>query len=122
MSWQSSSFGNHRCVTPVYHIPMWNFNCVLDQQFIPNANIFHIFSEIFSFLFFNSYYPQKFERYQTVYGTGLQKIFAGNETKKRYLFFIKNLLINARQLSLLPAKKKGAWFFKFLALKYLKFH
>ena len=30
LSRQSSSFDHHRCVTPLYFIPLWNFNCVID--------------------------------------------------------------------------------------------
>ena len=26
---QRSSYGHHRCVTPLYGIPMWNFNYVM---------------------------------------------------------------------------------------------
>ena len=29
MSGQRSSIGHHRCVTPLYRIPMWSFNCVM---------------------------------------------------------------------------------------------
>ena len=29
LSGQRSSYGDHRCVTPLYCIPMWIFDCVM---------------------------------------------------------------------------------------------
>ena len=27
---QRSSYGHHRCVTPLYRIPMWSFHCMIN--------------------------------------------------------------------------------------------
>ena len=32
MSGQRSGCGEHRCVTLLYHIPLWIFDCVLDMH------------------------------------------------------------------------------------------
>ena len=35
VSEQRSSFGHHRCVTPLYHIPVWVLSCVMEYPKLP---------------------------------------------------------------------------------------
>ena len=37
LSGQRSSPCHHRCVTPLYRIPMWIFDCVIDFQYAVKA-------------------------------------------------------------------------------------
>ena len=40
LSSQRSSCGHHRCVTPLYRIPMWIFHCVINYAtLLPHSTI-----------------------------------------------------------------------------------